>query len=260
MALPVLGKLQRILNECSGGKAGDSRILEFLAGYFAESLGRSRTSGERVLTHGQASELSLSPSRSPHELLPPMHNTPVLETERLVLRRHEVADFAQSAAMWGDSEVVRHITGKPSTRAESWARLLRYIGHWEALAFGYWVVQEKFTGEFLGEVGFADYKRDGLPSIEGKPEAGWVLTVEAQGKGYGQEAVSCMLGWADRTLDGQTSVCIVDPEHRASIRLALKVGFERTVTTTYMNKPIEVLERPMIEHPTGSAITHHNSA
>ena len=89
-----------------------------------------------------------------------------LLTDRTRMRRHTVADFEQSAALWSDPDVVRYILGKPSTRAESWSRLLRYIGHWQALSFGYWVVEDRLTGQLLGEVGLADYKRDMTPSIE----------------------------------------------------------------------------------------------
>ena len=172
-----------------------------------------------------------------------MDTTPVLETDRLLLRRHDADDFSSSAAMWADPEVVRYISGTPSSRAESWSRLLRYLGHWELLGFGYWVVQEKSTKRFLGEVGFADYKREIVPSIEGIPEAGWVFNTEAQGKGFAEEAVSCMLDWAGRTLESETTVCIVDPEHHSSIRLAHKVGFVNSVTTTYLDTPVQILER-----------------
>ena len=172
-----------------------------------------------------------------------MSDTPVLETARLTLRRHVVADFQNTAAMWGDPDVVRYISGKPSSKSESWSRLLRYVGHWNVLGFGYWVVQEKSSESFLGEVGFADYKRDMVPSIEGLPEAGWVLNSMAQGKGYAEEAVRCMFDWADRYLNGDTTVCIVDPEHLASVRLARKLNFEYSDTTTYQGTLIHILER-----------------
>jgi hypothetical protein len=35
-------------------------------------------------------------------------------------------------------DVTRHIGGKPYTEEESWARFLRYFGHWLLLGFGYW--------------------------------------------------------------------------------------------------------------------------
>lgn len=101
---------------------------------------------------------------------------PVLTTARLILRAHTRDDFLDSHAMWSDPEVIRYIGGKPSTREEVWARLLRYAGHWTMLGYGYWVVREKDSGRFIGEVGLADYQRDIEPSLSGTPEMGWALS------------------------------------------------------------------------------------
>src|ERR1700691_4275001 len=109
---------------------------------------------------------------------------PVIETERLTLRAHCIADFAASAAMWADPVTTRHIGGRPQTEEETWSRLLRYVGHWALLGFGYWVVEEKATGSFVGELGFADYKRDMEPPLKDTPEIGWIFAAQFQGKGY----------------------------------------------------------------------------
>src|SRR6266481_9290649 len=90
---------------------------------------------------------------------------PVLETERLRLRGHRLEDFAHSAAMWADPKVVKNVGGKPFTEEETWTKFLRYIGHWAVFGFGYWAAVEKTTGAFVGEVGFADYRRDIQPSL-----------------------------------------------------------------------------------------------
>src|ERR1700730_13663720 len=119
----------------------------------------------------------------------PAVEVPVLESERLKLRGHRLEDFVHCAAMWADPEVARYIGGKPHTEEESWARLLRYVGHWSLLGFGYWVVEEKATGNFVGEIGFADYKRDLEPWFKGVPEIGWVFASHAHGRGYATEAV-----------------------------------------------------------------------
>src|SRR3954463_15564591 len=102
-------------------------------------------------------------------------NIPTLQTTRLTLRGPGLADFAASAALWADPEVTRFITGRPATAEEVWTRLLRYVGHWALLGFGYWVVQETASGRFVGEVGFADYHREMEPSLAGSPEIGWVI-------------------------------------------------------------------------------------
>lgn len=170
-------------------------------------------------------------------------NAPTVETERLRLRAHRLRDFDAVATMWGSEDVYRHIGGKPSTREESWARMVRLPGLWALLGYGYWVVEEKATGVFVGEVGFADFKRDLTPSIEGEPEHGWVLAPHAQGKGYATEAVQASLRWlADNTSWRRTS-CIIAPENAASIRVAEKAGYREIARTTYKTAPTIVYRR-----------------
>ncbi len=164
---------------------------------------------------------------------------PILETERLVLRGHRTDDFADSAAMWADPQVVAHISGTPSTAEQSWSRLLRYSGHWQHLGFGYWVVEAKADGAFIGEVGFADYRRDTMPSIDGMPEAGWALKTAAHGMGYATEAVAAMVDWADRNLASERTICLLDPTYSASINVARKAGYADGVIGTY--GPLETL-------------------
>ena len=169
---------------------------------------------------------------------------PVLKTDRLILRPHRVQDFDDVTAMWADPEVVRHISGTPSSRSDSWGRLLRYIGHWQALGFGYWVVESRADGQFLGEVGFADYQRDITPSLGGVPEAGWVLSSTAHGQGYASEAVQRMHQWADEETDWRETVCIFDPKHTVSQRVATKVGYKVSGEALFMEQPTLVMRRP----------------
>ena len=135
--------------------------------------------------------------------------------------------------MWADPKVYRYIGGKPHTEEESWTRLLRYAGHWALLGFGYWVVEEKATGNFAGEIGFADYKRDLKPSLKGVPEIGWVLASHAHGKGYATEAVRAVTAWGDAHFGPVRTACIIHPENIASIRVAEKCGYRELQCTTY---------------------------
>jgi RimJ/RimL family protein N-acetyltransferase len=168
---------------------------------------------------------------------------PTLETERLLLRAHKISDFDDSASMWADQNVVAQISGAPLTKEQSWSRLLRYSGHWNLLGFGYWVVVLKANGSFLGEVGFADYHRDTEPSLEGKPEAGWVFNVPSHGKGYATEAAKGMLTWADENLPNEHTSAIFNPTHLASINVAKKVGFSNAISGRYGSDDILIMER-----------------
>jgi len=167
---------------------------------------------------------------------------PILETERLRLRGHRLDDLEACVALWGDPLVTRYIGGKPSTRELTWARLLRYAGHWSMLGFGYWVVEGKSTGDVIGEVGFADFKREFEPALD-VPEIGWVLAPPMHGKGYGTEAVRAALAWGDRHLDSPRTVCLIAPENAPSIRVAEKCGYREILRTTYKDEPTLLFER-----------------
>lgn len=170
-------------------------------------------------------------------------SAPVLETERLRLRGHDLRDFEPMLAMWGDPRVTRFIGGKPSTKDEVWTRLLRYVGHWAVLGYGYWAVEEKATGAFVGELGFADFKRDMEPSFEGIPELGWALAGPAHGKGYATEAVQAAIDWGRGHFNGQRIVCMISPDNTPSIRVAGKCGFRQFGETNYKGSPSLLFER-----------------
>ena len=146
--------------------------------------------------------------------------------------------------MWADPAVTPFIGGgKPSTREESWARLLRYGGLWPLLGFGYWVIEEKATGRFAGEAGFADFKRALEPSFGDAPEAGWALASWAHGKGYAAEAVQAAVAWADANLSAPRTVCMISPENAASIGVANKCGYREFAQATFRENPTILYER-----------------
>ena len=151
---------------------------------------------------------------------------PVIETDRLILRAHRLDDFPALAAIWTDPAIARFIGGKPSTREECWARLLRYIGHWELLDFGFWAVQWKDGTQLIGEVGFANWEKDISPSLDGLPEGGWVFSTEAHGRGIATEAVNAALAWMDEKFEAKATACIIGPGNAASIRVAQKAGYQ----------------------------------
>ncbi len=169
--------------------------------------------------------------------------TPVIETTRLILSGHSLDDFGDCAAMWADPEVTRHIGGRPFSREEVWTKLLRYVGHWALLGFGYWVIRERASGRFVGEIGFADFKREIEPSLDGAPELGWALARSAHGRGLATAAVTAALTWAATRFASTRTVCLIDPENLPSIRVAEKCGFKEFARTTYKGGPTILFER-----------------
>jgi len=167
----------------------------------------------------------------------------VIETQRLVLRPPETGHFEDLYSMWSDPEVIRHVTGQPLTREDTWARLLRSVGHWAALGFGHWVVFEKSSGTFVGEVGFVRHMRGISDDFDRALEIGWMLARRAQRLGYASEAVAGALQWADEHWPETDTVCIISPDNAASLRLASKFSYQADYESVYKGKPVLVCRR-----------------
>jgi len=167
----------------------------------------------------------------------------VIETERLLLRPHLIEDFPACYAMWQDPAVVEYITGKPATEAEAWVRFLGYVGRWQIMGFGIFALIEKASGQFVGEAGYSDFRRELGPDFDPFPEAAWILASAGHGKGYAQEAMTAVQTWLDEKFSPEKTVCIIDPENIPSIRLAEKLGFRTDGDTEYQQKTIVKFKR-----------------
>jgi RimJ/RimL family protein N-acetyltransferase len=105
------------------------------------------------------------------------------------------------------------------------------------------VVEEKATGGFLGETGFADWRRGIVPPIVGIPEVGWVFTARAHGKGYATEAATAVLAWGDAHFGKIRTVCLINPANTASLRVAAKCGYIEETRTVFNGHSVVVLAR-----------------
>lgn len=168
---------------------------------------------------------------------------PTIETERLILREHRLSDFEDYCEMWRDPDVVRFLGGAPLSREEAWQRLLRHAGVWHYMGFGFFAIEEKSTGHFMGEAGFHEMRRDIEPRIEGTLEAGWGLVPSAQGWGYATEAMTGLFGWADTAFPDLTRTCVIHADNLSSMRVAQRFGFTQVARTSYHGEPTVIFER-----------------
>lgn len=173
----------------------------------------------------------------------PAQAIPVLETERLILRGHQRSDLKDCVALWSDPAVTRYIGGRAFTPEEVWARILRYVGHWSLLRFGYWLVAERASGAFVGEVGFADFERDLSPSLGSAPEAGWIIAPGARRKGYASEAIRAAHAWINDVYGASRTVCMIDHDNVISEQIARKQGYTVWSETHYHGTPVRLYER-----------------
>jgi RimJ/RimL family protein N-acetyltransferase len=146
---------------------------------------------------------------------------PMIETERLILRRWREADIEPNTAMLADPVSARFITsdGKPVTDAfVGWRNAAIMAGHWALHGVGMFVVEEKQTGRFVGRVG--PWQPSGWPGFE----IGWGIASGFRGKGYAVEAARASIDWAFVRFEIEQIIHCIDRENIASQGVARRLG------------------------------------
>jgi RimJ/RimL family protein N-acetyltransferase len=167
---------------------------------------------------------------------------PILFGARVRLRPHVEGDFPACKTLWQHPETVRFIGGAAQSDQEVWFRLLRYGGMWPLQGYGFWVFEDRATGEFLGEGGLMNARR-GIAGLEDIPEAGWALIPHAAGRGIATEAMRAVLDWADAQLSAERTGCIIDPGNAASLRVAGRLGYVEAGRPEFRGESIVLLHR-----------------
>jgi RimJ/RimL family protein N-acetyltransferase len=149
---------------------------------------------------------------------------PIIETERLKLRRWCGADIAPNTAMLADPATARFITadGKPVTdELVGWRNATIMAGHWVLHGVGMFVVEERSSEKFAGRVG--PWSPPGWPGFE----VGWGIASEFRGKGYAVEAARAAIDWSFATFELDRIVHCIDSENIASQAVARRLGAEK---------------------------------
>src|SRR2546430_5444318 len=113
-----------------------------------------------------------------------------ISTERLIMRGWREADLAPWAAMNADPEVRRYV-GPLLTFEQAAAWALNYQDDLDRYGFGFWAVEIRTSGEFIGFTGLNTVDEE-MP-FSGV-ELGWRLARPAWGHGYATEAGLAALG------------------------------------------------------------------
>ena len=142
---------------------------------------------------------------------------PVLETDRLILRPPQLSDLDRWTEMMGDEDASRFIGG-PQTRAVCWRGMMTMVGAWATTGVSMFSVVEKSSDRWMGRIG--PWYPDGWPGRE----VGWALHPDSQGQGYAHEAAVATMDYAFEVLGWDAAIHTINPDNRASIVLAEKLG------------------------------------
>ena len=166
----------------------------------------------------------------------------MLRTARLTLVPHQPSHFDAYAAFWG-KDPGHFLRGLAPMRPEdAWTRLLRHFGHWTAFGYGPFLGFDE-NGVLVAEAGFADFRRGVGPGFDGVPEAMWKVDIDRQSKGLATEAMAAIATWFDARTETPRTVCMIDPENTASIRVAGRLGFAAFDRRLYRDNEVVLFER-----------------
>lgn len=140
-----------------------------------------------------------------------------LETDRLVFRQWQKADFPTFAEFFSNADNAQYVGGV-KTPEEAWRLMATYIGHYTLSGYSYLAIETKDSQQLIGTVGL--WNSDPWP----EPELGYWLLPEAQGKGYGVEAGLTVKQFALEELKFDSLVSYIDPANEPSKKLALALG------------------------------------
>jgi RimJ/RimL family protein N-acetyltransferase len=173
-----------------------------------------------------------------------MSNPVVLETSRLRLRPHRVADFERYAVLWLPSQTPQDVDPLPPlTKEEAWARLLRFVGHWAHFGYGLFLIEDARTGELVGEVGCAHFWRGVHASFDPALESAWRVTASRRREGIALESMRAVLEWFDATVRIERTVCMIHPSNGPSLRVAARLGYHEYRREPYKGNTVLLLER-----------------
>jgi RimJ/RimL family protein N-acetyltransferase len=154
-----------------------------------------------------------------------------LETERLVLRKPEAADFDAYLEMRSDPEVVRYLGGEVAGRKETAAGIERMLRHWERHGIGLFTVVRKEDERIVGRTGFLLWDPEAWVNalreeLEGplETEVGWTFARAFWNRGYATEAAIACRDLALGELGKDRLISLIAEGNIASMRVAEKIG------------------------------------
>jgi RimJ/RimL family protein N-acetyltransferase len=144
--------------------------------------------------------------------------TPVLTTERLILRAPQGGDFAAWSAFATSDRAL--FIGGPHDRQGAWRAWGHVIGHWAMRGYGMFVFAGRDAAATpLGMAG--PWYPEGWP----EREIGWTLWSGAgEGKGFAREAAEAARDHVFAALGWDTAVSYIRPDNSRSIALAERLG------------------------------------
>lgn len=143
---------------------------------------------------------------------------PIIETERLVLRKMEEEDAPDFFLLNSDPDVMRYTGDKPFANVEEARQLVINYQPYKKHGYGRWTMLHRHTGEFIGWCGLK-YNED-IQEVD----LGYRLLKKFWNMGYATEAAAACIQYGFEHLQLNRIIGRAEKENTASVRVLQKLG------------------------------------
>jgi ribosomal-protein-alanine N-acetyltransferase len=149
------------------------------------------------------------------------HPFPLLETDRLLLRRIDPSDADVILALRGNPELMKYIPRPLAKTKEDALAFIEMIDtNWETNTAITWSITLKEDSTTIGNIGY--YR---IQPENHRAEIGYMALAEYHGKGYVTEAIQALLRYGFEQMQLHSVEAVIDPNNIASERVLQKNGF-----------------------------------
>ena len=157
--------------------------------------------------------------------------TPVLSSERIILRGWQNSDFHPYTTLVSDPVMMRFVGGGAMSYKKARKEFDGMREQWIDRKIGIFVIADKTSNELLGFTGLFE-----SPLLD-EPELSWSLSAKNHGKGYASEAAVLARNWAYREHNIGPLMSLVHPNNISSKRVAERLGASVESHSTWMGQP-----------------------
>lgn len=170
----------------------------------------------------------------------------VLTTERLVLRQIGEGDLEPHMALLNTPAVMRYLGGVQPREVIA-AKHAASRASFAAEGFGFMIMEERATDEFVGHCGMKRVDHPLAPN-PGDHEIGWLVREDRWRMGYAYEAMRAVVDWGFAVTGAERIVALTCEANVASWRLMEKLGMERRPELDFNDPAMSPAYNPAIQY------------
>ena len=172
--------------------------------------------------------------------------TPVLTTERLVLRQIGADDLDPHMTLLNTPPVMEHLGGVQPREVIA-AKHAASRASFAVQGYGFMLAEERASGEIVAHCGLRKVAHPLAPNPDDF-EIGWLVREDRWRMGYAYEAMRAVMGWGFTAHAAPQIVALTCQPNEGSWRLMEKLGMQRRADLDFDDPALPPGQTPLIQY------------